>query len=138
VDATLPELVEIPEALSAASVGLPGALLPICGIFGRPPRSGDSAVNDTAQIVPVDFVYAAAIPADGVTDPAQAVRDRLDLLTSRLLTNYRQGGACNATTLVETPVEIANLYQQYFKDQGETAFTAMVATLEFTVLESLL
>ncbi len=137
VKSTLAEVLETPETMSAAPVGKQGGLaLPICGIFARPPRPAESVVNEVAQVIPVDFVYARQTLEDGVTDAAQAVRDRLGLLSAALLADYRQGGTCNNTDLVETPAEITNQYQQYFREQGES-LTAMVVTLEFTVLEPL-
>lgn len=136
IKTVLTEIVEVPDTIFAMPVDSAGLLrLPLLALIGRTPRQGEAATNDTTQILPVDFVYVQANVVSGVPDVQAYERDRLMLLQRALVADYRQGGAANATRIVNTALDHLTEYQKLFADDAQPV-TAMVMTAEFDVIDA--
>lgn len=137
----LPECTRIYESLTQVEFDDEDTTLPVLVIVAQDPRPYlDGSVMDVGVWVPVDFVYVGAIAADGVTDTAQYLRQRLGVLEGQIQKDCHEqaGTLAEIVRLTETsasPMSRQNAYQEYFANIGQPV-SLMVLAMEFAVVDS--
>jgi hypothetical protein len=136
VQGALTEILQVPESLSeAASLGVITPPFVVINVTDDSDVSGDYAVNDEGQSIPVELIYCARTAKDGATDTAQNIRPRLSVLERAFLADRTLGGIVTRTEVAHTPAFKSNQYEQFFAGEGQPV-TCLVLTLEFHVVQS--
>ena len=135
--ATLPELVMIPETLAQSPI-LSGGKLPFLVLVAEDPIDVSESwqIKAVAQQITIDFVYVTADLSDGSTDDAQRVRARLDVLQTAFYANYHLGNLVTQLKTPSVPANKQNEYEQYFQSKGQPV-TVMALRLAFTQVKAI-
>jgi hypothetical protein len=130
------------EALPPTSAQLRDADFPSVIIIAGEPTAFDQAVQDVAQHVQIDFVYHVKTFTDNLTDTAQYIRGRLNILRSNLITDFHltqaNGGyLVQDTNIVADPLQKTTAYTNVFAPDNMNVST-MVLSARFTLVTSAL
>lgn len=130
------------EAIPPTSAQIRDADFPCVIMIAGEPTAFDQAVQDVAQHVQVDFVYHIKTFTDALTDTAQYIRGRLNILRSNLITDFHlkqaNGGyLVQDTNIVADPLQKTTAYTNVFAADNVNV-SCMVLSARFTMVTSAL